>query len=687
MALSFQCPECDSQFRMSSAPAAGTPIRCPKCRASIQPKVAGEDLEPTPDNDEEPPRPRKTSPKREVEDAPRARKSRPKQDEEDDSPRPRKSRPEREDEDTPRTRRSRPNREDDDDDDRDDRPRRSAKKKQPLSPVLVAAVSGGGVLLLVAMSGLVWWLAVGRKPDDAKEVAVAPQSQPVAPQAVMPVAPVTTPSSPTPAPGANSAPAPTRPQRQQGPAPAKTPDTTAPSGPKTPTPGVGTVENNPPPMPPVPAVPANVAAAELAPDVWARVQRATAFIQVEAGSKAATGSGFIVRSEGGTGYLVTNYHVITLPQDTEPEPQAKRPGGPKGGFGPGPGPGKKVEDMPEKTVKGGGPGSKFGPPGGLRGPVGPPRLRMPGAKQAQSDAKRTVTVVLNSGTPEEQSVPAEVVAVDGETDLVVLKITGVRNLPAAINSTEGPTVSETLPVYTLGFPGGRGNKAVNPLVTISKGTIAGLRRDEKNRLSDVHINGEVNPGNSGGPIIDAQGRLIGIAVATAPGKQISVAIPTIQLNEMLKGNVMGAVVCRISQISNFINLNGESWMFDHSGNVRDHSVANVQIEEKEKLDIAPDEFIVNARMADPMLKLKSVTLLYAPAPDTAPTTGPSDEAVRLANAKTVLLQVKDQVGFGKFRLPGVPADQKYAFQISYVNAEGKTKYTQPYAFMVAASKK
>jgi hypothetical protein len=72
-----------------------------------------------------------------------------------------------------------------------------------------------------------------------------------------------------------------------------------------------------------------------------------------------------------------------------------------------------------------------------------------------------------------------------------------------------------MPLFAFGFPFGEAlaRHKGNPAITVSKGSISSLRRDDGGELAIVQIDGELNPGNSGGPVVDAQGRLVGVAVA------------------------------------------------------------------------------------------------------------------------------------------------------------------------------
>lgn len=530
-----------------------------------------------------------------------------------EAPRPHLPRPGRDEDDGRRPARkpaaNRRPRDEDDDDDDYDRPRRRKKKQ--------AAGGGAGLVIgLVAGIGAVFLLGVGGLVwwfvgrDKPKEVAEAP------PPAVNPAAPAVPPQ------------------------PVNTPA----GQPAVPTPT--------PAFTPTPAV---APRGELSAELTEKVRRATAYIRVDAGSQSATGSGFIVQANGDTAYLITNHHVIDV--DDEPRPQA-RPGGPPG-F-----PGRPGFPRPPRI------GPRFGPRFGPPGFPGRPGTAQP---QPAPKPKRKVTVILESGTPAEQSLPAEVVAYDDEADLAALRITGARNLPAPIDASIEPPVAETQPVFIFGFPGGK------KTITIGKGTIAGLRRDAGGDLNDVHINGEINPGNSGGPVVDANGRLIGVAVAHVRDKQIGFAVPTAELHKMFKGSVLTAVVLQARQQGIQLNLTGEAWRFNRKSKVRGRDAVRVQIPTgRERYTIPPDEYVAVVRLTDPMHKITAVTLLYGPAPKgKVPAAGTGWAPI--PDARTVPLKISDQDASAEFTLPaGFIPDETYAFQLAYVNADGRTIHTEPH---------
>ncbi len=119
-------------------------------------------------------------------------------------------------------------------------------------------------------------------------------------------------------------------------------------------------------------------------------------------------------------------------------------------------------------------------------------------------------------------------AADPEVDLAILKAADVKNLPAPINCSRDVELSETMPVYSFGFPFGEvlATSKGSPAITIGKASISSLRLDDAGELFLVQIDGALNPGNSGGPVINTRGRLVGVAVATIKNSSgIGLAIP------------------------------------------------------------------------------------------------------------------------------------------------------------------
>lgn len=118
-----------------------------------------------------------------------------------------------------------------------------------------------------------------------------------------------------------------------------------------------------------------------------------------------------------------------------------------------------------------------------------------------------ITVYMSDGT----SFPAEVIGLDEQTDLAVLKIgpAGTTLTPAEFGDSNSLLVGEE--VYAIGSPGG-----LDLANTITGGHISALNRDitiDDRVMSLIQTDAAINPGNSGGALINKYGQVIGITSA------------------------------------------------------------------------------------------------------------------------------------------------------------------------------
>lgn len=127
------------------------------------------------------------------------------------------------------------------------------------------------------------------------------------------------------------------------------------------------------------------------------------------------------------------------------------------------------------------------------------------------------------------SATASVVAVDNHRDVALLATH--RAVEVAVRPVARPIRPGTA-VYTIGF----GLTHAAPLVPVlTRGHVRGTDRAGGHRLMVVHA--ALHEGNSGGPVVDAQGALLGMIVGRYEKKpDLGVAVPATDLALFLDAN-------------------------------------------------------------------------------------------------------------------------------------------------------
>ena len=145
-------------------------------------------------------------------------------------------------------------------------------------------------------------------------------------------------------------------------------------------------------------------------------------------------------------------------------------------------------------------------------------------------AKRA-TVQFGSDT----EIPAEVKGIDVNSDLAVIQIDPKDHelTPLELGSTEGIKVGD--PVVAIGNPFGLDRTLTTGVVSALARRIEGLNGFT---ISDVvQTDAAINKGNSGGPLIDAGGRVIGVnsQIQTETGGNVGIgfAVPVERLKQVL----------------------------------------------------------------------------------------------------------------------------------------------------------
>jgi len=115
------------------------------------------------------------------------------------------------------------------------------------------------------------------------------------------------------------------------------------------------------------------------------------------------------------------------------------------------------------------------------------------------------------------------VAIDRHTDLVLLKLHKAKAPILVLADSNNVAVGDE--VYAIGNPQGLEG-------TFSKGIVSSMRKVGEDSL--LQITAPISPGSSGGPVLNTEGRVVGVSVATFRGGQnLNFAIPVSYLRFLL----------------------------------------------------------------------------------------------------------------------------------------------------------
>jgi S1-C subfamily serine protease len=336
------------------------------------------------------------------------------------------------------------------------------------------------------------------------------------------------------------------------------------------------------------------------PEIVRRLKESTVYLKNVVGGKTlASGTGFVIEVRGDTVMLATNRHVAV----------------------------PDLSEVPARLI----------PKGSIVG----------------------IEAVFRSGQgpQSEQALPAQIIAADTSdafsTDLAFLIVKGVKRPPSPVNVFVKSDTTEGMAYTGAGFPlGGMLGKITeskgNPSVTITGGRIAALRRDDQGQVALFQVDGSLQPGNSGGPIVEEKtGKFVGVAVAKVGAVDtIGFVVPADEVRRALGGRV--------------------------------GSIDGTRLEGAQ----GTAELQVRAEVVDPRGLVKSVMVHIAPA--SAGTISPNSDGSwpPLPNTKGVELQRDPKTPFAtgrvKVALSGQGADaRKVLIQTAHRDTRGQLVYSKP----------
>lgn len=149
------------------------------------------------------------------------------------------------------------------------------------------------------------------------------------------------------------------------------------------------------------------------------------------------------------------------------------------------------------------------------------------------------------GQPEHR-LAASIVASDSELDLAVLSVFGT-DLPY-LSLADSDALDPGQAIRVLGFPFGRqvevGRAASSdlvPQISVSPGSISAQRGDEQGDARYLQTDAALNPGNSGGPMLDEDGFVVGVVrMKLRQGDRVGFAIPVNRVKDFLESSGVDA---------------------------------------------------------------------------------------------------------------------------------------------------
>ena len=162
-------------------------------------------------------------------------------------------------------------------------------------------------------------------------------------------------------------------------------------------------------------------------------------------------------------------------------------------------------------------------------------------------------VGIRAGLADGRELPAQVVAQDPEIDLALLRVEADGLPQALIADTHSLRVGQL--ILAIGHPWGQRGAVTCGLVSgLSKASLRRKRGEIEIIRSDVRL----APGNSGGPMVDAAGGVVGVNTMIVGGDQ-GVAVPSHVVNRFVE-QALSSQEAKASRVQRRRNTNREAFV-------------------------------------------------------------------------------------------------------------------------------
>jgi S1-C subfamily serine protease len=136
-------------------------------------------------------------------------------------------------------------------------------------------------------------------------------------------------------------------------------------------------------------------------------------------------------------------------------------------------------------------------------------MRALGLLGADGRRPQKVEVLLGEGA-DARTIAAEVLGVDRASELAVLRLPDTaEGLPKSLDVQSARDLAEKQRLFVFGLAR---DTQPGKEIAVVPASVGELRKDDANLLTQVQVAGEVNPGQSGGPVVDTRGQVVGVVV-------------------------------------------------------------------------------------------------------------------------------------------------------------------------------
>ena len=136
---------------------------------------------------------------------------------------------------------------------------------------------------------------------------------------------------------------------------------------------------------------------------------------------------------------------------------------------------------------------------------------VPESSDDQSCTEISVGITTDTTEAPESYLSVEVISTNAELDLALLRLRDTSSVELRPLSIRNDLMSLDAKIRVIGYPGVGGDT-----ITVNEGIISGI--DRAHGTPYYKVSAQISPGNSGGPMVDEEGNLVGIATAYVPAE-------------------------------------------------------------------------------------------------------------------------------------------------------------------------